>query len=138
MCPNNKKKVCKELKEEYLLIPIVASLYLFNNFFLKKVTYGLLKVFFVGYFNDLICPLFFVSYVNIMLNFVNKRIVKLFSILLLCFSCGLVWEFVAPLVKENSVTDIWDLVCYCVGGVLYWIIKKITCAKKTGVKNEGT
>lgn len=38
------------------------------------------------------------------------------------FSAGLIWEFGAPILKKTSVSDIWDLVCYMVGGVLYWVI----------------
>ena len=35
---------------------------------------------------------------------------------------GLVWEFVAPIVKPGSVTDLWDLMSYQFGGILYYLI----------------
>ena len=119
----NKKKQKNNI--EFLLIAITIFFYVLNNLFFKRITDGFFYYFFVGYFNDLICPLFFISYVNIMLSFINKRISKFFYIFLLCLICGLVWEFVAPFFKKDSVTDIYDLICYCLGGFLYWLIHKI-------------
>lgn len=106
-----------------VILPIfVVSIYLFNNIFLKEHSSGVLKLFFVGYFNDLICPLFFFSYANILLITVNKEITRLWVISLvgLCASC--VWEFVAPLIKSSSTTDPLDIICYVTGGVVYWAI----------------
>ena len=109
---------------DIVLITITSFCYLLNNCYVKKTATGPVHYFFTGYFNDLICPLFLLSYSNIMLGFVNRRIVKLFHILFMCFLCGLVWEGIAPLLKENSVADIFDIFCYCVGGVAYWIIQR--------------
>ena len=119
----NKKK--QKIDIEFLLIGITIFLYALNNLFFKRMTEGAFYYFFVGYFNDLICPLFFISYVNIILSFIHKRISNLVHIILLCLICGLVWEFVAPFLKKDSVTDVFDLVCYCWGGSLYWLIHKI-------------
>ena len=91
-------------------ILIVASglLYALNNLLIKRITTGIVGCFFIGYFNDLICPLLFLPYVNFMVYFLNKRIVNIWHILLICFLCGIVWEWIAPLLKPNSVTDIFD------------------------------
>lgn len=78
-----------------------------------------------GYFNDLICPLFFLSYCNILLLSIGKEIKKLHWLLLFIFCVGPVWEFVTPLLKETSVTDVFDLVCYLVGTIFYWFVLKI-------------
>ena len=116
---------------DIILVLITAFLYLLNNFIFKKYSSGIFYYFFVCYFNDLICPIGFLAYVNIMLSFVNKNIEKLYQLLSFCFLCGLVWEFITPLMKDSSVTDFFDLLCYCVGGVLYWIIKKDVKGEKT-------
>ena len=109
-----------KLKILFLLIFIFR--FILNNLIFKKISTGILYYFFTGYFNDLLCPLFFVSYANIMLSFIQKEIVKLQHILLFCFIAGLFWEFIAPLMKKTSVTDFFDLLCYCIGGFLYWVI----------------
>ena len=117
------KNILKKNQIDFFLVISTASFYLLNNFIFKKTSTGISYYFFVCYFNDLICPLGFVAYVNIALSFISKRLEKLYQILIFCFVCGLVWEFVAPLLKESSVTDFYDLLCYCIGGILYWIIK---------------
>ena len=121
--------ICKR-RFDFCLIVSTAGLYLLNNFIFKKISTGLTHYFLVCYFNDFICPLAFLAYVNIMLAFVNKELQKMYQILFFCFVCGLVWEFIAPLLKENSVTDFYDLLCYCAGGILYYAIKQLFLKKK--------
>ena len=117
------KNVLKQNKFEASAFIFTAFLYLSNNFVLKEISAGVVNYFFVCYFNDLICPFGFVSYTNMMLFFINKKIEKFHHVLIFCFLCGLVWEFIAPLLKESSVTDPCDLFCYCAGGAVYWIIR---------------
>lgn len=118
-------------KFDIFLVSITAFLYLLNNFIVKRFSTGIFYYFSVCYFNDLICPIGFLAYVNLMLSFINKNMEKLYQILAFCFLCGLVWEFIAPIIKDSSVTDFFDLLCYCAGGVLYWIIKKDVKGEKT-------
>ena len=91
-------------------------------------------MFFIGYFNDLICPLFFFSYANMLLITVGKEIARLWVICLvsLCTSC--VWEFVAPLMKPSSTTDPLDIFCYITGGVVYWAILRYIKNKTEGTR----
>lgn len=105
-----------------ILMILIPLLYLANNFYFKKVATGVFSIFFVGYFNDLICPLFLLSYSNFLLLVVDKELKKLHWILLFMLVCGCIWEFVTPLFKPSSVTDILDLVCYICGAFLYWLI----------------
>lgn len=119
------KKLVESIRKRpinLILIIFVISAYLFNNLFVKEHSSGLLRLFFVGYFNDLICPLFFFSYANMLLITVNKEISLLWvtCLISLCTSC--VWEFVAPLMKPSSTTDPLDIVCYVIGGIMYWTI----------------
>ena len=112
------------------LIFIVVILYFLNNFYFKKYASEIIRFFFVCYFNDFICPLFFVSYSNFLLIIVHKEIQKLYHILLLCFSAGCFWEFGAPLLKETAVTDLWDIVFYLLGGLLYWFCLKLSIRRR--------
>ena len=48
---------------------------------------------------------------------------------LLIFAAGLLWEFVAPLLKPTSVTDSLDLLCYQFGAVGYY------CTNRLYIKN---
>ena len=87
---------------------------------MKLHTEGLAREFFVCYFNDLMCPFFFLSYVNLLLLTDNKEITGLGALLLAASAAGLVWEYVAPLLKEGSVTDHGDMICYIAGAAGYW------------------
>ena len=104
------------------------------HFFIDIYTNGNVRLFFICYFNDLICPLFFFSYANMLLNTVDKEINRIWAICLvsLCTSC--VWEFVAPFIKPSSITDPLDIVCYMTGGIMYWAI--LRCIK-IRTKNTG-
>ena len=109
---------------------IVSALYVLNNTCIKPNTIGKFHVFMVSYFNDLICPLWFLAYVNLLLITNDKEIIHLWKLLTICLMAGLVWEFVAPLVKKGSVTDPLDLVCYAIGTLAYWIILKGVTRKR--------
>ena len=61
------KKIVESIRKRpvnLMLLILVVFAYWINNLFLKEHSGGLLRVFFIGYFNDLICPLFFFSYAN--------------------------------------------------------------------------
>lgn len=109
-----------------ILMALTVFLYLINNLIIKDATSGWIRVFFVGYFNDCICPLFFLSYVNCILLTAKKELTKLRSLMLMSCIAGLFWEFAAPLVKPSAVTDLWDFVCYMIGSVLYWWLFKVS------------
>ena len=51
---------------------------------------------------------------------------KLGVIMLLGVFAALVWEFIIPLFKPSSVTDPNDLICYLIGTMVYYLIRKIT------------
>jgi len=105
-----------------LLILITALLYSLNNGFIKNATHGWFGAFFSCYFNDLICPLFLLSYSNLLLVSINREITSLRATLLLCFASGIVWEYLAPYFKSNAVSDPNDILCYLLGSYIYWLI----------------
>lgn len=84
----------------------------------------MLHIFINGYLNDIMCPLFFLPYSNILLISVDRGLFKLWQLMLLAFAAGLVWEFFAPVIKKGSVTDLRDLVCYQLGTIGYWYLLK--------------
>ncbi len=107
-----------------ILMLISVALYFVNNFYIKPNTSGVVHVFFVSFFNDILCPLLFLGYSNMLLITVGKEITKLWMLVLFCFFSGCIWEFVAPLLKKGAITDYCDLNCYVMGAVIYWCILK--------------
>lgn len=122
------EKIFRSIKQKpvnLVLMILVLFLYFLNNSYLKMCTHGGFQKFLICHFNDFICPLFFIAYSNLLLISVNKEMKKLKSIMIFGFSSGLVWEFVAPLIKTTSVTDVLDLLFYTLGTFLYWCIIKL-------------
>ena len=113
-----------------ILIVVVICLYFFNNIYVKDHTAGMVNEFFICYFNDLICPLFFISYSNLLLLTVGREIKRLKWILIFGFVSALIWEFLAPVLKDGSVTDLIDIVCYMTGTVIYWLILRLFISRK--------
>lgn len=110
----------------YLNILFVTSLlYLFNNIIFKEVTTGILQYFFICYFNDVLAPLWILSYSNILLSKKGIALVRLREIIYFTIFCGIVWEVFAPFAKKIAVTDIFDMVAYLFGGYLFWFLQRL-------------
>lgn len=105
-------------KRDIVCLIAVGVLYLINVYVVDTA-----NIFMNGYFNDLICPIGVLSFVNIVLSVFKVRYEKYGECMLFILLCGLFWEY-SPL-KENAVADIFDIVCYEVGAILYCIIQKI-------------
>ncbi len=105
-----------------ILMITVLCLYVLNNTFFKTHTSGIIQYFMICHFNDLICPLFFISYSNLLLLSVGKEIKKFHWVMLFGFCSGLIWEFFAPVIKPTATTDLIDLLFYTLGTAIYWLI----------------
>ena len=119
------KKIVESAKKRpinLVLIGLVICAYWLNNSFLKVHSEGIVQMFLICYFNDLICPLFFFSYANLLLLTVKKEIRKLWVVISISICTSFVWEFVAPFIKPSSTTDPLDILCYVTGGIVYWAI----------------
>ena len=93
-----------------------------NQKFKNQISSEGIRWFMSSYFNDIIGSMTFMSYCNIVFSFRKTMVSKLWQIELLMFSCGIFWEFITPLYRIDTVTDVWDILAYIIGGVLYWII----------------
>jgi hypothetical protein len=79
-----------------------------------------------NHLNDTMAMVVVLSCTSITLNISKiNNISSLKLIIHMCAFCGILWEFVAPLIKPNSVTDYWDILCYYIGGLIYYLIIKI-------------
>lgn len=104
-------------KRDMVCLVIVGVLYLMNVYVVDTT-----NVFMNGYFNDLICPIGVLSFVNMVLSVFRVRFEKYGECMLFIFLCGLFWEY-SPF-KDNAVADILDIVCYEVGAFTYSFIQK--------------
>ena len=123
MCIEILSSIKKRPVNLYIFI-ICFVLYLSNDRIFKNSSSFYLCYFFNCYFNDLLAPLLFFSYSNILLITRNMEWKRFPVIMLICLLCGIVWEYVAPFFKYDAVSDPWDMLCYVLGGCVYWYIRK--------------
>ena len=118
-------KIIKSLKEVSIngyVIVVTAVLYCANRFYFKAHTSGWLNYLLRCHFNDFLCGALFTAYSNVFLNTRKVMLSKLPHILAFCFCAGLVWEFVAPYIRRYSTPDWIDILCYVLGGFVYWLL----------------
>lgn len=101
---------------------ICLIVFTLNNVWLKDITTGTLNMLCRCYLNDLVCPLFFLGYCQVIFIWIKNEI-KSYSILLLIgMMAGVIWEYFAPVINPKSVTDPLDLLCYFLGINIYYAI----------------
>lgn len=110
-------------KKYWAILTIGITLYLTNNLILKNSPFISLNIFFNNYFNDILAPIVYLSYLNIISLILVKKELKspliIFSIIIIC---SFFWEFVALFVKQGSVFDPIDVISYFIGGLIFYII----------------
>ena len=112
-------------RHNFIIVTITLVLYAVNQLIKTKISIKFLRWFMSCYVNDFIGSITFIAYCNVILSFCNKEMTTLWQILLIIFSAGLFWEYVTPLFRKNTVSDIGDIVAYMIGGIVYWLINKI-------------
>lgn len=75
------------------------------------------------YFNDVVGSIIFLWYLGVAWSIVNVRYaLKLWHIELTMFVTGLAWEYITPLYRSDTTSDIYDIVAYLFGGILFWYV----------------
>lgn len=113
-----------------------AMLYYLNNHYLKKLSHGFLQVFFIGYFNDLLCPFVLFALINIYIYVLasiyhkpfpfHEGIYSLKRIACTIMIAGIYWEIVYPQTHIESTGDIFDMAVYFIGAVNYYYIHRLS------------
>lgn len=107
-----------------LCMGAALSVYCLNKFLLINISSGPIRYFFRCYLNDLVCPLFFLGYCQILFIWVEHELSSYKSCLLLGMSAGIVWEYFAPVINSKAVSDPLDLLCYFIGSTIYVVLMR--------------
>lgn len=79
----------------------------------------------ICYLNDVLASILFLSYTNVVLLTNKQELKKLANITVVCIATGIIWEYGALYLKDNSTADMYDFVAYILGGVVYWYLNRI-------------
>ena len=105
----------------YLLV--FLSIYIINKSKSINVENEYIKYFFNGYLNDIVGTIVFLLYLSIVLSYLKKTFVfKLIHIESITLICGILWEYVTPIYRNDTVSDPIDILAYLFGGILFWYI----------------
>lgn len=105
---------------------IVVAIYLINKLFLISHTSGWIWRFCVSHLNDLVCPIFFLSYVQMVFRWLEIGVLPYRMGLFIGMLAGFIWEYFAPIINPRAITDIYDLICYFCGIHIYYMINLVS------------
>lgn len=128
------KKSYNEAPLNFYLSIISFLLYCVNQRYWKTHTEGSIHYLLQCHFNDFLAGVLLTSYSNFFLTMLGKPIARLHHIMLYCIGVGLFWEYAIPLVKASSVSDPIDILCYVLGGFVYWCLYRLTV--RTSAEDE--
>lgn len=109
---------------QLILMLMILLLYCMNRFWFTVSTDGWIQYICRCHVNDLLAPLFILNFAYICLKEAGYEMKSYIVILLIGMSAAFCWEYVIPLIKSSSVTDVYDLFSYFIGTNLYYVIQK--------------
>ncbi|MCR8842711.1 hypothetical protein NQ117_03375 [Paenibacillus sp. SC116] len=113
------------IRINFVIGTIAILLYILNNKVMKP---SLDSYFLNSHFNDVIGGLLIVAFANLVSAVGGQARLSLYSvwrIISFTFVVGLFWEYVTPL-YHRGVSDPWDVIAYMGGGLLYWVLARIS------------
>lgn len=94
---------------------IALCLYGINKYYFRDITHS---IFFKDYFNDVMCGIVFGAIVCLAFNYWFDREILFREYSILIIFAGIYWEYIAPLYLKYSVSDVWDIAAYLMGGII--------------------
>jgi hypothetical protein len=116
-------------KANLLSMTTAIMIYTLNRMLLIPQTVGPIEYFCRCFLNDLVCPLFFLGYCQILLIWIGYEITTYKYCVLLGMAGGLVWEYVAPRINPKAVSDPMDLLFYFIGISVYYLLLRLNFKK---------
>lgn len=101
----------------------LSSICIINKFKIVTVDNEYIKYFINCYLNDILGTIVFLLYLSIILSFLKKKFIfKLIHVESIILTCGILWEYVTPFYRKDTVSDPIDLFAYIFGGLLFWYV----------------
>ena len=111
----------------YSIVAVLClAVFFVNNLWFKKLDISYDYPFIRNHLNDTMATIFLLSCLSLM-RLLQKRnsSVHFAEMLAICTAASIMWEYVAEFVKPDSTFDYIDILCYFLGGLLYYFANKI-------------
>lgn len=118
-----KEEICKR-NVNLWCVGIAILIYIINKYILVNCLSGWVGYFCHCHLNDLVCPLFFLGFSQLMLIWAGCEVKSYRYCMMIGLIGGIIWEYVAPLINPKAVSDLIDMLCYLVGTTVYYLIMK--------------
>jgi hypothetical protein len=109
----------KQARSHIAILLLIIGIAAINQTVLKFRFDGMIGTFFNYYFNDVLAALLILIWTNFLLSLIQRKLDNHGHIFLLTLSIALFWEYITPLYKAGSTSDIWDVIAYLFGGFIY-------------------
>ena len=117
-------------KADAIILIVSLILYGINRLYLKEIVRNP----FISYLlkchaNDFLGGVCFVAYMNLALAYSKYSgwIIDTYAIaIVIMLTCGILWEYVFPLIYPRGVSDPLDIIAYISGGMTCIFIRKMT------------
>lgn len=107
-----------------ILIGVTLIVYFINRICRPYYGDSVIEYLLKCHFNDFIGSITFLAYTNLVLSIKFYRLNKFLYIEILIIIAGLFWEYVTPLFRPDTVSDVLDIVSYMLGASLYYFINR--------------
>lgn len=74
------------------------------------------------YFNDIFGCTGYLLMIGFLLTFTKTIKIELIHVIIFTLFFGLIWEFITPLYRHDTTSDVLDLFAYMTGGLLFWYV----------------
>lgn len=113
---------------DFLVILLVSAAYSINRFWLKNaVDWPVVSYILQCHFNDWLAGIGIIAYLNLVFSFSKYRHIRITqnrTAVPVCLICGVLWEYGFPLVYPHGTSDVWDIISYVLGGIVYILLSK--------------
>ena len=128
------------MRWDVIIFSVSMLLYLLNRFIFRDMFNGIIGYLLRCHFNDFLGGICICAYIDFMvLNskfYFRYKFFKLYQIILICFICGLLWEYIFPFFWKHGTSDFFDVIAYSLGGVVYWCMVTVLRIRKRRIKNR--
>ena len=117
----------KKIIIRYGIVSILCLVIFFaNNLWFKKLDISYNYPFIRNHLNDTLATIFLLSCFTFVKSLRKHNVrISFVKILLICSLASILWEYAAIWLKPGSTFDYIDILCYFLGGLIYYFSSKI-------------
>ena len=121
-------------KQNAFILICSACLYCLNRFLLKRIIQApVISYVLKCHFNDFIAGIAILAYINFILSisrYHSRKISTFPEGISITFICGLLWEYLIPIIIPHGTSDFLDVLSYMTGGATYILLSRIIAHRK--------